>query len=1082
MKKRIGSLLTALSCGAGILLYVPQVPLRSYAKNVVSNNFEISYGGWYEYGEAVSLHAENGLGVNGSKGMKVSGRTSPEDGAASDKRFYLDGGESYDYSVQVMSDSDETFHLWLSYSCDGIENKTELAAKTMKGGTWAELSAKYKAPENAGDITLIITTDSANDFVFDDVSVKAKRTESAVYAADSSLGLKDEFAGYFRVGNTLNGTTVKDSKITNALLKEYNSVTCPNEMKPDYTLVQSTSKGDNVGVTLKSAAAIMDFCVQHKIAMRGHTFVWHAQTPTWFFKKDYNANNGWVDEATMDKRLESYISGMFKAIKEQYPTLNLYAYDVCNECIANTDRLFNVNGAAREPGDDKKESGKSAWVQIYKDNHYVEKAFRIAKKYAPEGCALCYNDYNEYWDGKQNGIYNLCKPLYEKGLLDAIGMQSHVSATATGFGGIDAYVKAMKRFLSIGCDVQITELDVNRKGNEFSEQDQANKYKAIFQAAKEWNDSHKDKNRVTAICMWGMNDSLSWIGASNKPLLYDSNNQPKLAYQAVASLIPESQWGKVTAAEPIEPDANGCYYHDTFENGTDSWESRGGDTITTGGTAYAGSKALVAQNREKSWHGVQKTLDSATFKAGDTYSFSVAASGFGKMMLSLQYKDSSGETKYDHIADGNSDGAYVQLANANYKLPEGSGYILYVETEDGTADFSIDEAIVAKAGTQIDGPKPVNITPGDINSDGKINGFDIALARSGIIKGFTDSSAKKAADVNGDGEVNAADLIQISSFALGRISRFTVVEPPVTTTTIVTTTTTTTTKTTQPKSNFNYSANLQYRANNNYLNQCSQSGKVVKETYTGINGKKSLNVYLPYGYDQNKKYNIFYLMHGGGENENTVFSNDVKMHLILDNMIKNGEIEPMIVVAPTFNGCPSSDGNMGAGTVWNEMRQSIIPFVEKKYSTYANKDTSIESLKTSRYHRAYGGFSMGGGSTWNMLINNLDICAYYMPLSGHCWLGASGIQNAIDKSGFSKREYFVLAATGDQDLAYNNMKNLMPTLQNDNKRFTYTSDFSKGNLYFLVASSSDGVKKTHWWGYVRWYIMDALPYFFHEGQ
>ena len=199
-------------------------------------------------------------------------------------------------------------------------------------------------------------------------------------------------------------------------------------------------------------------------------------------------------------------------------------------------------------------------------------------------------------------------------------------------------------------------------------------------------------------------------------------------------------------------------------------------------------------------------------------------------------------------------------------------------------------------------------------------------------------------------------------------------------------------------------------------------------------------------------------------------------------MIMNSELEPTIVVTPTFNGCPSNDGNMGAGTVWNEMRQSIIPFVEKKYSTYANKDTSIEGLKASRYHRAYGGFSMGGGSTWNMLINNLDICAYYMPLSGHCWLGASGIQNAIDKSGYSKREYFVLAATGDQDVAYNNMKNLMPTLQNDSKRFTYTSDFSKGNLYFLVASSNDGVKKTHWWGYVRWYIMDALPYFFHEGQ
>ena len=167
---------------------------------------------------------------------------------------------------------------------------------------------------------------------------------------------------------------------------------------------------------------------------------------------------------------------------------------------------------------------------------------------------------------------------------------------------------------------------------------------------------------------------------------------------------------------------------------------------------------------------------------------------------------------------------------------------------------------------------------------------------------------------------------------------------------------------------------------------------------------------------------------------------------------------------------------MGAGTVWDEMRQSIIPFVEKKYSTYANS-TSEADLKASRYHRAYGGFSMGGGSTWNMFINNLDICAYYMPLSGHCWGGLTGLQNAIDKSGFKKNEYFIFAATGSKDLAYNNMLGLINPLKQDTKRFTTTSDFSKGNFYFLVADGRD-----HWWGHVRHYIYDALPYFFHEGQ
>ena len=366
MKKRVISILTAVSCSLSMLGIMPE--LNAHAEEIVSNDFETSYGGWYELGDNVCLRSEAGIGIGGSKGMKVTGRQSPENGAESDKHFYLTGGVKYDYSVQVMSGTDETFRFCLSYTRSGKTYTEILAEKSVKGGEWTALSATYKAPENADNLTLNITTDSASDFVFDDVSVTEKRSGNTAYAADAK-GLKDEFAGYFRVGNTLNGTTVKNASITNNVLKDFNSITCPNETKPDYTLVQSTSKGNTVGVTLKSCAAIMDFCANHSIPMRGHTFVWHAQTPTWFFKKDYNTNNGWVDEATMDARLESYISGMFAAIKQQYPTLNLYAYDVANECIANTDRLFNVNGGAREPGDDKKESGKSAWVQIYKDNH-----------------------------------------------------------------------------------------------------------------------------------------------------------------------------------------------------------------------------------------------------------------------------------------------------------------------------------------------------------------------------------------------------------------------------------------------------------------------------------------------------------------------------------------------------------------------------------------------------------------------------------------------------------------------------------------------------------------------------------------
>ena len=252
--------------------------------------------------------------------------------------------------------------------------------------------------------------------------------------------------------------------------------------------------------------------------------------------------------------------------------------------------------------------------------------------------------------------------------------------------------------------------------------------------------------------------------------------------------------------EPITPDANGYYYHDTFEESNNSWEARGGTELTLSGRhPYEGTNALLVQNREKAWHGVQKALDPATFKAGEKYSFSVCVDyeeGAEKQdfMLSMQYTDVSGETKYAHIADGTTyPGQYLQLANTSFQIPEGaSSPILYVETADGTGSFYIDEAIVAKDGVKIAGPEqpkeptqptteaPVTFTRGDVNSDGMIDIFDLALAKRGMIQGFTDKKAEKAADIDQNGKVEINDIISIQKYLLGMIREFEPVAQPVT--------------------------------------------------------------------------------------------------------------------------------------------------------------------------------------------------------------------------------------------------------------------------------------------------------------
>ncbi len=788
---------TALICSVGVLAAAP-ISLPSFAAEaVVENDFEINYDGWYGNADTVQLTAVPGIGHRETRGMQVSGRQVPEDGASSEKGFYLTGGINYTYRIWVRSETTDTFHLslrWLDPDT-GEYTTVSLADKNSASGRWTKLSADYAAPEGAVNLTLTVTSDSTADFRFDDVTVtqKTKPHSNSVSAASSKKGLKDEFANYFRVGNILNGGTIQNSAITANILKDFNSIECENEFKPDATLNQAQCSGTNIAVKLDSAAAIMDFCVQNNIAVRGHTFVWHSQTPVWFFKENYNANGAWVNSTTMDARMESYIKNMFSAIETQYPQLNLYAYDVANECVSDDSNRTANNGGAREPGDNNTEGGKSGWVQVYGNNSFVEKAFTFARKYAPDGCDLYYNDYNEYWDHKRDCIYNMCKSLYDKGILDGVGMQSHVPANATGFAGTDSYLEAMDKYLSIGCDVQVTELDISIENGKYSLQEQANKYKAIFQHAMDVNTSGAYNGKVTAVCIWGPNDANSWLKAGSDALLYDKSNNPKLAYTTLTSMIPQSEWGdgsnpSIGEIKPIEPNEYGWYFADGFEGDTCSWQARGDVELTTSGrTAYVGDEALLIQNRTSAWNGAAKKLNSRAFEPGNEYSFSVNVTYFDgnstdKFYLKLQYTDANGETQYDTIAEGTCiQGEWVQLANKNYKIPaDASNMQIYVETAESTNNFYIDEAIGAVAGTTILGAgESHEIILGDVNADGVITGIDLTLAKQGVAGSFDSKAAQLAADVDQSGVVDDADLKYLQQFLLGEITEFPVAEPVV---------------------------------------------------------------------------------------------------------------------------------------------------------------------------------------------------------------------------------------------------------------------------------------------------------------
>lgn len=237
-----------------------------------------------------------------------------------------------------------------------------------------------------------------------------------------------------------------------------------------------------------------------------------------------------------------------------------------------------------------------------------------------------------------------------------------------------------------------------------------------------------------------------------------------------------AEWNVPTV---IEQDADGYWFHYTYENGNEGMTGRGSASVSTVTGGYAGEKCLVCTDREASWNGAMHTLNGAVFKPGERYSFSVVAkydegAASNLFHFTLQY-DADGETNYVKIDSQTiTAGNWVQLSNPSFEIPAGaSNMYIYVETDDGSDSFVIDEMIGAPEGTVIDGPGggiTITATPGDVNDDGIINAVDLSLAKQCATGTLTDAAAVMAADLDGDGAVTLDDLNRLSDYLLTKAS------------------------------------------------------------------------------------------------------------------------------------------------------------------------------------------------------------------------------------------------------------------------------------------------------------------------
>lgn len=503
-----------------------QVDAASEAVVIYSNDFESGdVSSFTGRGGVETIEASTAKAHSGTSSMCISGRTDSWNGPQYSLSNICEAGVEYTVSAWACPEWYNTVNLSMEYTDAGGERHYSVLASNGGDG-WMEFSdVKLSFSDDVTNVYVYFESSDKCNLYIDDFVLKS----APVYDIEDNIAsLKDIYADYFKIGGAVTVSELAPATTKDLILKHYNSLTAGNELKPDslldYNATVATGSNVDPQVNLNNARSILNFCRDNHIPMRGHVFVWHQQTPDWFFRENYEANGKWASKEVMLERLENYINNVFAALKEEYPTVEFYAYDVVNECYLD-------DGSARQGGSNNGSQETSPWVQIFGDNSFIEPAFTFARKYAPEGCKLYYNDYNEYIQGKTDAIYNMAMDLKEKGVIDGIGMQSHLDV---GFPTVLQYEKALAKFVSTGLDVQVTELDITTNDTSPAGLDkQAEIYSGILDACVKYADN------ISAVVFWGTTDETSWR-ASRCPLLFNGDYTAKPAYYSIIDGINSS--------------------------------------------------------------------------------------------------------------------------------------------------------------------------------------------------------------------------------------------------------------------------------------------------------------------------------------------------------------------------------------------------------------------------------------------------------------------------------------------------------------------------------------------------------------
>jgi len=321
---------------------------------------------------------------------------------------------------------------------------------------------------------------------------------SALAITTNGYELLRDYANGFRIGAATNTIHYNNQNYINAM-KAFNYMVAENACK--FVSIQYT-KGrfnfDDCDNHLKKARELgMDF--------RGHALIWHSMAPKWLENED---------SSTMKQSIINHITTVLKHYEGKIDT-----WDVVNEAI---DDGSNGNG------------WKMRNSFLYqKVPNFIDIAFQTARSVSPK-TKLFYNDYNTegIWP-KSESVYQFVADMKKRNIpIDGVGIQYHVGVNSQPqFNKINDLIG---RYCKLGLEVHITELDVSCDNNCNDRDGGDSKQSQVYTNALK---ACLGNSCCTGFLVWGIGDPDSWRGAESKPLLFNSNYQPKGQYTTILNIL-----------------------------------------------------------------------------------------------------------------------------------------------------------------------------------------------------------------------------------------------------------------------------------------------------------------------------------------------------------------------------------------------------------------------------------------------------------------------------------------------------------------------------------------------------------------